>query len=116
MGVFLSYAAEDSDWARELVTQLKQRGLDVWDPSVQAFPGDNRALKIGQALEACDAIVVLLSPRAGKTEGLLRTVQYALGSERFQNRLDPGDGKANHEVSLDPKGLTDGTGKSGPSR
>ncbi len=89
MSVFLSYAAEDSDWARELADHLKQSGLHVWDPSVQLLPGDNWALKIGQALEASDAIVVLLSPGAGRAESLFRTVQYALGSARFQNRLIP---------------------------
>src|SRR5438105_7425793 len=89
MRAFLSYATEDSDWARELASCLKQFGLKVWDPSVQILPGDNWALKTGEALEASDALVVLLSPGVGKTEIIVRTVQYALGSERFQNRLIP---------------------------
>jgi hypothetical protein len=73
----------------QLASCLKQSGLKVWDRSVQTLPGDNWALKTGEALEASDALVVLLSPGVGKSETIVRTVQYALGSERFQNRLIP---------------------------
>ncbi len=89
MNVFLSYAAEDRDWVRELASHLKQSGIDLWDPATQVLPGDNWALKIGQALEASDAMIVLLSPAASKYEEIRQTVQYALGSERFKDRLIP---------------------------
>src|SRR5437660_4398573 len=89
MSVFLSYAAEDRDWARELASHLKRSGIDVWDPAIQIFPGDDWALKIGEALAASDAIVVLLSPATARHEEVSQSVQYALGSERFKNLLIP---------------------------
>ncbi len=89
MSVFISYALEDQEWARELMSRLSESGIEVWDPAAQVFPGDNWALKIGQALEKSNAMVVLLSPAAAKSEPVQRDVQYALGSKRFKNRLIP---------------------------
>jgi len=89
MSVFISHALEDQEWARELMSRLSESGIEVWDPASQVFPGDNWALKIGQALEKSNAMVVLLSPAAAKSEPVQRDVQYALGSKRFKNRLIP---------------------------
>ena len=89
MSVFISYALEDQEWARELMSRLSESGIEVWDPALHVFPGDNWALKIGQALEKSNAMVVLLSPAAAKSEPVQRDVQYALGSKRFKNRLIP---------------------------
>jgi len=89
MSVFISYALEDQEWARELMSRLSESGIEVWDPAAQVFPGDNWALKIGQALEKSNAMVVLLSPAAAKSEPVQRDVQYARGSKRFKNRLIP---------------------------
>jgi hypothetical protein len=89
MQIFLSHVESDRDWARELSQQLSAAGLRVVDPFNDAFPGDNWFLKIGKALDESEAMIVLISPEAVKSSWLRSEIQYALGSEKFQNRLIP---------------------------
>jgi hypothetical protein len=87
--IFLSYAREDRDWAKELAVKLKKAGMEVWEPEVELFPGDNWALETGKALESSQAMVVLVSPAAAASETLQHEVSYALGSEKFSDKLIP---------------------------
>jgi TIR domain len=89
MRVFLSYASEDRDVARELASHLTKAGLDTWDPAEALFPGDNWALRIGEALKKANAMVVLISPDSVKSEWVQHEVQYALGASRYKGRLIP---------------------------
>jgi hypothetical protein len=89
MRVFISYALQDKDWASRLVSDLKQAGLEVWDPESQVYPGDNYALQVGKALERANAIVFLVSPDAVKSQSFTREMQYAIGEERFRDRVIP---------------------------
>jgi hypothetical protein len=89
MQVFLSHVQSDGAWARELSQQLSAAGIRVVDPFSELLPGDNWSLKIGKALEDSEAMVVLISPEAVKSTWLRSEIQYALGSEKFQNRLIP---------------------------
>jgi len=87
--VFLSHVKSDSDWAQELSHQLTAAGIRVVDPFSELFPGDNWSLKIGKALDESEAMIVLISPEAVKSDWLRSEIQYALGSQRFQDRLIP---------------------------
>jgi len=89
MRVFLSYAAEDRKWAQELISSLQDAGLQVWDGAAELANGNNWFLETGKALEGANAMVVLLSPAAAKSEGLKREIDYALTSKRFKHRLIP---------------------------
>lgn len=89
MRVFISYAPTDRAWAEDLFRELTNEGLDVWLDAKELLPGDNWYLEAGQALRDSDAMVVLLSPSAVEAESVQRDVQYALGSERFQDRVIP---------------------------
>jgi TIR domain len=89
MGVFISYAPADRDWAKKLYRELTEAGLEVWLDAVSLLPGDNWYLETGKALSEADAMVVLLSPAAAEADSVGRDVQYALGSERFRDRLIP---------------------------
>jgi TIR domain len=51
MKVFLSYSQEDSELAKALADRLANAGFNLWDPAEALFPGDNWALRIGQALQ-----------------------------------------------------------------
>src|SRR6266446_4006827 len=68
--VFLSYSAEDRKVARALASRLAEAGFETWDPAAALFPGDNWALRIGQALQESDAMVVLVSPDSMKSESV----------------------------------------------
>lgn len=89
MKVFLSYSSEDREIAQELASKLSKAGLDTWDPAEALFPGDNWALRIGEALEESDAMVVLISPTSVKSEHVQHEIQYALGAARYKGRLIP---------------------------
>ena len=89
MRVFLSYEAADRKIAENLALRLKELGFTVWYPDQDLFPGDNSALEIGKALQQSNAMVVLISPRSVKSSLVLRDIEFALGSLRYQNRLIP---------------------------
>jgi len=88
MRVFLSHSHKDGELARELVSRLAAEGFRVWDDA-ELVPGDNWALAIGKALEESDAMIVLLSPDAARSDSVVREVEYALTSPRYKNRLLP---------------------------
>jgi hypothetical protein len=87
--VFISHSDEDKRWANEIATKLKEAGLHVWDPDAELYPGDNWHLEIGKALAAANAMIVLMSPAAAESKLLREEISYAIGSERFRDRLIP---------------------------
>ena len=89
MNVFISYSLEDGEFARKLISRLKNAGLEVWDAASQVGPGDNWSLEIGKALEKSDAMIVLISPASSKSLMVQKEIEYALTKERFQDRLIP---------------------------
>ncbi len=89
MKVFLSHSHADAPLAAKVKSALRTRGLDVWDPDVQLFPGDNWAAKIAQALEQSQAMVVLLTPQADQSKHVMREIEYALGAKNYSHRLIP---------------------------
>ena len=89
MKVFLSYAPDDQDLARDLAIRLREQGYDVWFDEWQILPGDNFFKKMGLALEESDAMIVLVSPAAMKTKSVREEINFALGSQRYAGRLVP---------------------------
>ena len=85
--IFLSHAPSDQRWARQLSEQLEAAGFEVFDPFDELLPGDNWSLAIGRALDTSDAMIVLMSPAGASSTWVQNEIQYALGSERFQDRL-----------------------------
>lgn len=89
MKVFLSHVPEDGELARCLNAELRRAGHEVWDSEQELVPGDNYALKTGQALREATALVVLLSPEAVRSEQVRREIDFALTSPRYEGRLLP---------------------------
>jgi hypothetical protein len=89
INVFLSYANSDEKWARKISEQLAAAGFQVFDPADRLVGGDNWFLEIGKALDNAEAMVVLISPAAVRSSWVQREIQYALGSEKYQDRLIP---------------------------
>jgi hypothetical protein len=87
--VFLSHSDKDQAWANQIAQRLKEAGLQVWDAADELYPGDNWHLEIGKALAAANAMIVLVSPAAAESKLLREEVSYAIGSERFRDRLIP---------------------------
>jgi hypothetical protein len=84
--VFLSHSSADRQIAWRLAEQLRAAGFDVWMES-EVLLGQNWAKEIGKALESCDAMVVILSPDATRTEHVQRGINFALVSPQYENGL-----------------------------
>jgi hypothetical protein len=84
---FLSYAHEDGEVAAVLAKQLAKAKVQVWNPSQDVDPGENWSLKMGEALEKADVLIVLFSPNSAKSPWIRREVEYALTSPRLEGRL-----------------------------
>ena len=89
MKVFISHAASDRDLAKYVAAHLSEAGFDVWDPEEHLLPGDNLPLKVGEALEQADAMIVLVSPEAANSEWVRQEINYALASPKYAGRLLP---------------------------
>ena len=89
MKVFMSYAHSDEPLARRVFDILKEAGLEVWDGTREVMPGDNWAAKVSEALQESQAMVVLLTPNAMRSNWVRSEIEYALGEVRFRNRLIP---------------------------
>jgi hypothetical protein len=89
MKVYLAHHSADAEWARRIAVRLKTAGLSVVDPNVEMSAGDNWALQLGNALESADAMVVVVSPHASKSDWVTHEVAFALGSRKFEGRLFP---------------------------
>lgn len=59
----------------------------MWFDEWELFPGDNWAAVAGSALAAADGLALVISRAALESTWIRRSVQYALGHERFEKRL-----------------------------
>ena len=89
MQVFISHSDSDSSLAARVSRALRKAGLQVWDPDLHLFPGDNWPAEVGRALEESDAMVVLLTPNSIGSPHVKAEMTYALGSKSYKNRLIP---------------------------
>ena len=89
MKVFLSYALDDKEAARDFARRLSEEGLDVWFDEWQLQPGDNWSKEVGRALDQSDAMIVLITPEAMKSKGVRGEIEYALMTPRFEGLLIP---------------------------
>ena len=87
MNVFISHSESDADFVKQFAAALTAQGFHVWQADREVLPGDNLWLKVGQALEDADAMVVVLSRRAVVTASVRRDIEFALGSPQFRGRL-----------------------------
>ncbi len=91
MQVFISHDRADVKWVDLIREKLRDstgpRSFHVWDWDSDIQPGDNWALKLGEALESSDAMIVLLSPRSVKSRWVRQEIDFALTNPRFSDRL-----------------------------
>jgi hypothetical protein len=89
MQIFLSYDRSDEEFAMALSEQLEKHGLTVWRGAAEVLPGENLWERIGAALKASKAMIVLLSPDSVRSETQRREIEYVLGDPKFQGRVFP---------------------------
>jgi CRP-like cAMP-binding protein len=66
--VFVSYARADVDFATQLARGLRRLGVDVWLDVYSIAAGKSWARQVGEALDRCWAMVVVLSPASMASE------------------------------------------------
>jgi hypothetical protein len=83
--VFLSYAREDSDFARRLAADLKTlaadlktKGANVWLDQLDIQPGRPWDREVERALTICNEMLVILSPASVDSSNVMDEVAFAL--------------------------------------
>jgi hypothetical protein len=87
MKVFVSYTRKDSVLALRLAERLTRAGFGVWIAEDQLVPGENWAKQIGKALDACELMVILLTPRALASDLVRQDIDFALGARKLEGRV-----------------------------
>ncbi len=87
--VFFSYAHSDKHLVQKVAKQLRDEGLDVWDPDEQILPGANLTDELKRALDSAGALVVFISPEAIASRLVSYEIEYALSARHLRGRLIP---------------------------
>jgi CRP-like cAMP-binding protein len=66
--VFVSYARADVEFAKQLARGLRRLGVDVWLDVYSIAAGKSWARQVGDALDSCGAMVVVMSPASMSSE------------------------------------------------
>jgi hypothetical protein len=73
--IFLSYAREDLQNAREIYRLLTENRLSVWMDKMELLPGQDWKLEIGKAIRSCNVFIACLSNKSVSKQG---SVQWEL--------------------------------------
>ncbi|MEK8016451.1 MAG: TIR domain-containing protein, partial [Candidatus Parabeggiatoa sp.] len=86
--VFISYSRKDSDFARDLNTQLQETGKTTWFDQESISTGVDFEKEIYKGIDSADNFVFVISPDAVASEYCEREVDYAAEqSKRFISLL-----------------------------
>lgn len=78
--VFVSYAHEDKDFARELNKRLREQDRIPWQDLLNIRGGVSWQAAIDDALRNAEALVVIMSPHATKSQYVTYEWAFALGA------------------------------------
>src|SRR5215204_7658608 len=87
--VFLSHASADGETARLIKKALEAHGIPVWFSVHHLVAGENWQAGIGEALDRCDWLVVILSPAARESMWVRRELEYAFQQPKFDRKVIP---------------------------
>lgn len=77
--VFISYAHDDSVWAREFARALSNHGAEVWFDDFSVRPGENLREAIESGLRESDVIVALIDSENSNRPALFFELGAAIG-------------------------------------
>lgn len=89
--VFISYSRRNKELVDRMVGDLEKAGINVWLDREDIKAGDSWRLQIVEAIDACDAFVLMLSPESAASENVHKEVILAADSKRktFIVMLEP---------------------------
>lgn len=80
--VFVSYARQDQDFVSRLANNLLKHDIDVWLDLYRIEPGRSWARQIGEALDDCRIMLLVLSPNAVDSENVDDEWNYFLDQKK----------------------------------
>jgi hypothetical protein len=87
--VFLSHSSGDRKTAQRIAETLRRHGVPVWYSQTNLLGAQQWHDEIGKALARCDWFLLLLSPKAVRSEWVKRELLYALRDLRYRDRIVP---------------------------
>jgi hypothetical protein len=78
--IFVSYAREDKDFARQLTSRLRESDRVPWQDLRDLRGGDDWQASIDDALRKAEALVVIMSPHATRSQYVTYEWAFALGA------------------------------------
>ncbi|MFC1960627.1 toll/interleukin-1 receptor domain-containing protein, partial [Chloroflexota bacterium] len=76
--IFISYSRKNVGYAERLHNDLVKRGFEVWRDTGEIAAGEYWEYEIKHGLDACSAVVLLVSPAAKESEWVNKEVKEAL--------------------------------------
>jgi len=74
---FISYSRTDLDFVKKLAFDLQDAGYDVWYDLTDLEGGDRWSVEISNAIKACDAFIIVVSPRSMDSNWVEKEFLYA---------------------------------------
>jgi TIR domain len=81
--VFISYASQDAAVANAVVEALERQGIRCWIAPRDVVPGEFYADAIVHAIDAVQALVLVLSQNAAVSHHILREIENSSGRIMF---------------------------------
>jgi hypothetical protein len=89
--VFISYSRRDTETVDRVVDSMCNAGLEVWLDRHDIQAGNTWRVQIVQAIDTCDAFVLMLSPNSIASDNVRKEIDLAQDSGRtiFPVMLQP---------------------------
>lgn len=85
--IFLSHNSNDKPFAKRLGQELLSAGARVWIDEAEIKLGDSLIQKIGEGIETCDYLGVVLSPDSVGSQWVRKEVEIAMNKEISGKRV-----------------------------
>jgi TIR domain len=87
--VFLSHAHQDVRFVRRFAEDLRRHNVPVWFSERNIAGARQWMDEIGEALDRCDWLIVVLTPAAVTSIWVKREVSFALNEQQYGDRVIP---------------------------
>jgi TIR domain len=87
--LFLSHAHADRQFLSRLAKALRSHRIPYWYSKIHLLGAQQWHDEIGRALARCDWFLIVLSPKATKSEWVKRELVYALNEKKYRGKIVP---------------------------
>lgn len=89
--IFISYCRRDTETVDRIVDSMRAAGLEVWTDRQNIRAGNAWRVQIVQAIDTCDAFVLMLSPNSAASDNVRKEIDLAQDAGRtiFAIMLEP---------------------------